>query len=88
MKPVTLAYTFLMTDQQLAAAVRRPDVHRKLLGSYRGAYSLGVTRAQGQPALLLRLEGETPPHVPASIVIDGEPVSVIVHGSFRAPQAL
>lgn len=76
-----------MTDQQLAAALQRPEVHRKLLGNYRGPYSLGVTRAHGRAALLLRVEDEVPEHMPSEIVIDGEPVSVIVHGGFRAPRA-
>ena len=76
-----------MQDQQLAAALRRPEVHREVLGNYRGAYSLGVTRANGRAALLLRVEDGVPDHVPSAIVVDGEPVPVIVHGNFQAPRA-
>ena len=77
-----------MNDQQLAAALQRPEVHRQLLGDYRGAYALGVTRAQDRLALLLRVENDVPGHVPSQITIEGEVVPVIVHGGFRAPRAL
>ena len=76
-----------MREQQLAAALQRPEVHREVLGNYRGGYSLGVTRANGRAALLLRVEDGIPDHVPSEIFVDGEPVPVIVHGDFRAPRA-
>ena len=76
-----------MTDQQLAAALQRPEIHRRVLGNYRGAYSLGVTRANGRAALSLRVDDPIPGHVPSEILVDGEPVPVIVHGGFRAPRA-
>lgn len=76
-----------MQDQQLAAALRRPEVHREVLGNYRGAYSLGITRVNGRAALLLRVEDGMPERVPSEIMVDGESVPVIVYGNFQAPQA-
>jgi hypothetical protein len=79
-----------MNEASLAEAVQRPELHRRLLGKYKGAYALGVTRiANGQRcALHLRIEGPVPPEIPQKIAVDGEEVPVVVEGGFKAPRAL
>ena len=76
--------------EELAGWTARPEVHRRLLGSYRGPYALGVTRVppdeSGEPALLVRVVGEDVARtVPTSIEIDGEQVRVVVDGTFQPP---
>ncbi len=80
-----------MNEASLAEAIQRPDVHRRLLGKYRGAYALGITCAPDDDegvALLLRVEGSVPEEIPAKIAVDGEEVSVRVEGGFKAPRRL
>lgn len=76
--------------EELAGWMTRPEVHRRLLGSYRGPYAMGVTRVpageDGEPALLVRVVGEDVARsVPTSIDIDGEQVRVVADGTFRPP---
>jgi hypothetical protein len=80
-----------MNESALANAVQRPEIHRQLLGAFRGAYALGVTQAPGNEAdaaFLLRVEGPVPAQIPKSIAVDGEDVPVIVEGNFKAPRRL
>ena len=77
--------------EHLAGLTTRPDVHRRLLGSYRGPYSLGVTRVPleegGEPALLVRVVGDdVAGTVPRSLEVDGERVRVVVDGSYAPPR--
>ena len=80
-----------MNEASLAEAIQRPDVHRRLLGKYRGAYALGITCApddDDHAALLLRVEGAIPAEIPEKIAVDGEEVPVLVEGGFNAPRRL
>jgi hypothetical protein len=80
-----------MKESNLAEAIQRPEVHRRLLGNYRGAYALGITSAPGdeqKAALLLRMEGEVPEDVPSTLAVDGEEIPVVVEGGFTAPRPL
>ena len=81
---------------KLAAMLERPEVHKRILGQYKGAYSLGVTQVPERGdefAFLLRIEDEKttglPPEITGdqAITIDGQRVQVIVQGSFRRPRA-
>ena len=78
------------TIEKLAELAARPEVHRRLLGDYRGPYSLGVTRVpleDGEPALLLRVASEDlAQQIPRELDIDGDTVPVVVDGKFRAPR--
>ena len=80
-----------MDESSLAEAIQRPEVQRKLLGTYRGAFSLGVTSSphdDKKPALLLRVEGEASEEIPSHIAVDGEEVPVVVKGGFKRPKPL
>ena len=80
-----------MDASSLAEAIQRPDVQRKVLGTYRGAFSLGVTSSpedEQKPALLLRVEGDAPDAIPSHIAVDGEEVPVVVKGGFKRPKPL
>lgn len=80
-----------MNETSLAEAIQRPDIHRRLLGTYRGAYALGITCAPDGDegvVLLLRVEGAVPDEIPATIAVDGEEVPVLVEGGFKAPRRL
>jgi hypothetical protein len=80
-----------MNESSLAEAIQRPEIQRRILGKYRGAFSLGVTSSphdDKKPALLLRLEGAVPDEVPSHIAVDGEEVPVVVKGGFKAPKPL
>jgi hypothetical protein len=79
-----------MNHTSLAEAIQRPELHRNLLGAYKGAYALGVTKSphdKERPALLLRVEGETDVF-PTTIAVDGEEIPVVVVGGFTAPRRL
>ncbi len=80
-----------MEIQRLADHIERPELHRKLLGEYGGSYSIGITTTQGgpdQPAIRVRVEGSGPSDIPSEIVLDGEPVPVIVQTEFVPPRPL
>jgi len=78
-----------MNEASLAEAIQRPEIHRKLLGDYDGAYALGITSMPEQKdgiALLLRIEGTVPKEIPTHIAVDGEQIPVVVQGGFKAPR--
>ena len=80
-----------MNHSSLAEAIQRPDVHRKLLGNYRGAYALGVTDSpedEKEPALLLRVEQAAPKNLPTQISIGGEAVPVVIIRGYKKPKPL
>jgi hypothetical protein len=79
-----------MNQSSLAEAIERPEIHRKLLGKYKGAYALGVTKSphDDSPALLLRIEGAVPDEFPTHVAVDGEQIPVVVVGGFSAPKRL
>ena len=77
-----------MDVDRLAEFVAQPEVHRRVLNNYRGAYALGVTRLpnQQQAALSLSVEDENADAFPHEIELDGEKVPVIVQAKWRAPR--
>jgi len=75
----------------LREAIERPEVIRKIVRSYNGAYSLGITRLPGSDdefAFLLRVEDENPTGLPHEVTVNGHKIQVIVKGGFRRPVAL
>jgi hypothetical protein len=80
-----------MDLQRLSKLIETPEFHRQLLGSYAGAYSIGITADPAEPsrpAVRVRVQGATPPAIPSALVIDGETVPVIVHSQFVPPAPL
>jgi hypothetical protein len=70
-----------MSPDELADLLDRPECHRKILGNYRGPYSLGVTRIPGPGdgfGFLLRVEGQDPGRFSKSVDLDGRHIPVIV----------
>jgi hypothetical protein len=77
-----------MGPDQLADLLDRPEVHRKILGSYSGPYSLGVTRSHDPGngfGFLLRVKGQNAGQFSSHVDIDGKQVPVIVKGDFNPP---
>lgn len=80
-----------MEMHRLAGLVEHPEVHRRLLGEYDGSYSLGVTTsptASANPAIRVRVEGTDDLNIPSEIILDGEPVPVLVETRFVPPRPL
>jgi hypothetical protein len=77
-----------MDRSYLAQALKRPEVVKNIIGSYKGRFSLGVTGSQDEPAILLRVEDEHPSELPNHIMVGGEKVRIIVKGGFRRPYFL
>ncbi len=78
-----------MTDNDLGKALEDPQLHALILKSYKGAYSLGVTRVDGVSTILLRVQGEAvPSDIPQEVTIAHESVKIVVETGFRTPRAL
>lgn len=76
-----------MKVEELADLIERPEVHRKVLGSYTGPYSLGVLSTSGRgPALVLKVADAT--GFPTTVTVDGRTIPVVVQGGFRTPVPL
>lgn len=74
---------------RLSDFVDSPDLHQRLLGDYRGDYSLGVTSSdEGAEVLLLRVATENLSNFPHEIQYLGHRIQVVVKGSFRKPKPL
>ena len=79
-----------MKVERLAKLVQKPAVHQKVLGSYRGAYALGVTHSsvQQEAALSLSVEGADADQFPQEIELEGEHVQVLVQTEWHPPRPL
>jgi hypothetical protein len=80
-----------MDNNQLAELIEQPSLHKRLLGKFSKAYSLGVGRDPDQPsqsALVVQVEGEEAPNIPAEIDVAGEKVRVITRTGLKAPRPL
>jgi hypothetical protein len=79
-----------MTVERLATFVQKPDVHRRVLGSYRGAYALGVTQASRDQDAALSLSVASPDasSFPREIDIEGERVPIHIQTNWSAPRPL
>ncbi len=80
----------MMDVERLAKLVGKPEVHRQLLGNYRGAYALGVTQLphEQKAALSLSVESETADEFPREVELDGERVQVMIQTKWTAPRPL
>lgn len=77
-----------MEIQRLAALIESPEVQRRLLGDYDGAYSIGLIVNPGEPdtpAIRVRVQGAQSPNIPSELVLDGETVAVITNTRFTPP---
>ena len=80
-----------MNVQRLADLIEGPELHRTLLGEYDGTYSIGVTTNpadSSRPAIRVRVEDAEDLRIPSEIVLDGEPVRVLVQTRFVPPRTL
>jgi hypothetical protein len=77
-----------MEVEQLARLIERPETHSRLLGGYRGAYSLGVGSENGDPVLILQVEGTEAATFPRELRVGRETVPVRVRAGFNAPRPL
>ena len=77
-----------MTLMQLESHISIPEIHRKILQNYTGAYALGVTRLNAESnegAFHLHVTGETLAEFPNQVEIDGEDVPVLVNRNWTPP---
>lgn len=78
-----------MDYETLAEFIKSTETHRRLLGDFRGAYSLGITQlANGALALVLQMEEELPRRFPPSVWIGNEEVALLVEHGHAAPSAV
>jgi hypothetical protein len=79
-----------MDVERLAKLMEKPEVHRRVLGNYRGAYALGVTQLphQQKAALSLSVESETADAFPHEVELEGERVPVVIQTKWIAPRPL
>ncbi len=81
-----------MDANRLAELIQDRDVHRRVLGLYRGPYSLGVTQLSdgrgNDAALSLSVEAKDSDEFPSEIEIDGERVPVVVNSRWTVPVPL
>ncbi|MGB8509676.1 MAG: hypothetical protein WCD76_14915 [Pyrinomonadaceae bacterium] len=78
-----------MKVERLAKLVERPELHRRLLGDYKGAYALGVTQLPHQDhaaALSLSVESGKAGDFPQEVELDGESVPIVVQTEWTAPR--
>jgi len=75
--------------ERLAEHIQKAEVQRRILGSYSGPYSLGVTAdpedAQ-QPAISVRVAATDTSSIPKTVTVDGQEVKVVSHPDFTAPK--
>ena len=80
-----------MTRNRLTHLLDEPETHRLILKGYSGPYALGVTKHpqhEGELALRLRIRGLTTAEFPEEIVLEGEPVTLLVEPDLVAPRPL
>lgn len=80
-----------MDVQSLARLIETPEFHRRVMGDYTGAYSLGITSDPARPsapALRVRVQGDEAPLIPTELDLDGETIPVLVSTRFHAPAPL
>jgi hypothetical protein len=80
-----------MNQNHLAALLERPDIQQRILKSYEGGYSLGLTadpEKTGELAIRVRIEGGDPACIPRQVVLEGETIPVIVNAGFKVPEPL
>jgi hypothetical protein len=71
---------------ELAALLQRSEIHREILGDYRGPYALGVGQDPANPgAYVFVLKVPDEHGWPRSVTVDGQQVPVYVQGGFKQP---
>ncbi len=77
-----------MDFDHLAALIEQPETLRRILGNYKGAFSLGLTlnpENRKELAIRVRIEGPNSSDIPREITLDGEKIPVIINTNFEAP---
>ncbi len=80
-----------MDAKELSRFVALRETHAKVLGGYRGKYSLGVgqdpSRGRG-PVLVLSVQLHDDAAFPSEVQVNGETVPVVVRTGYQSPRAL
>jgi hypothetical protein len=77
--------------KRLASMLQDKELNRQLVGTFSGAYSVGIGADPDNPktpAIVLHVEGEVPPLVPRSIQVGEDSVRVITKTGFVVPMPL
>lgn len=77
--------------EELQQFLSRAESYGILLGSYQGAYSVGISRdpAHGKALVIhLRIAGDDRMDIPSTVDVNGEQVPVLVSTGFAPPVAL
>ncbi len=71
----------------LQSQLEQPELHRKILSGYKGAYSLGIGSDPrfDEPVLILQVEGSNNNKFPTVVNLAGERVPVIINEGFHNP---
>jgi len=80
-----------MDASRLATLLEQPEVQNTILRDYDGGYSLGLTRnpeKKEEVAIRVRIEAEDVSHIPSKIILDGEPIPIVVNPGFKLPEPL
>ncbi len=80
-----------MHQARLAALIAQPEVHKQILGDYRGSYSLGLTlnpENRNELAIRVRIEGEDSNGIARQVTLEGDTIPIIVSTNFKAPVPL
>jgi hypothetical protein len=81
----------MLSQDRLVTLIELPEVQRKILGSYRGGFSLGLTlnpEDRSEIAIRVRIEDQNSALIPPHVVLDGERVPIIVNTGFQVPHRL
>jgi hypothetical protein len=77
-----------MDQQALETLLKTPDVQRRLVGNFQGAYAVGISEPPTEthpPRLLLRVASQDVSQFPTEINLAGEQVAIDVRPNFRPP---
>ena len=80
-----------METSELAAILRQPAIHQRLVGDYDGPYSLGIGRDPDNPsapAIILQIADDPPVATPESIQLGNQSIRVVKRTGFVAPRPL
>jgi hypothetical protein len=80
-----------MDQERLANLIGRQEIQKKILGNYRGGYSIGLSlnpENRSQLAIRVRIEGQESAGIPSQVVLEGEPIPIIVNTNFKLPEPL
>ncbi len=80
-----------MDAAMLRDIINRPETHKKILGDYHGAYTLGISRMPEDPRgpqFILRIQGESSEGFPTEIEVNNEKIEIEVNCNFISPRPL